>query len=65
MNAHRQDDDGTVIKVCACGASYTPLTFAALRLVGTQPYSSKEHLEIRECAACVSSISILVPHVSR
>jgi hypothetical protein len=50
-------------KVCACSATYTPESFSALPLVGFQVVNVDDgeppmNLEIRDCAACGSSIAI-------
>lgn len=53
----------TTAKTCSCGATYDAATFSALPLVGFQVVDVDDgeppmNLEIRDCAACGSSIAI-------
>lgn len=50
-------------KTCACGATYTAASFAALHLVGFETVDVDDgeppmRLEMRDCAACGSTIAI-------
>jgi hypothetical protein len=46
-----------VVKRCACGASYTAATWAALVLVGHVD-DDGERVELRNCGACGSTIAL-------
>lgn len=52
----------TIVKVCACGAAVSAAEWTGLRLVGTQPGDGGDPaLEIRNCAACSSSLAVELP----
>ncbi len=48
-------------KRCSCGEVYDMAAWATLRLVGIQEADEDLSLELRDCAACTSTIAIELP----
>jgi hypothetical protein len=48
-------------KYCGCGAAHSADEWQELRLVGRQPDGAGGTIELRDCAACSSTLAIEVP----
>jgi hypothetical protein len=54
-----------VVKVCGCGRSYTPFTWAGLPASGVQKFPDQEELFGRNCTKCGSTryVTVLEDHL--